>query len=197
MKITAYGRTFEVDDKRVRGGVAETHKPRKPTSATATGDLVHARGRRGGLVDGTALSAIPAGSNPAPAPIFVPKQVWFMPGPLPGMNDYISTGNRFRYDTAKKKWHKLIAQQIQHNGLAPMSFVHFRFTWYEKNKRRDPDNFTAIGKKFILDALKQAGILTNDGWNNIAGLEDRWLVNAASPGVMIEMEEVSHEEAAG
>lgn len=176
MKITAYGRTFEVDAKRVRGGVG------------------------GGAIErdspGNRNSREPV-ANPAPAPIFVPKQVWFMPGPLPGMNDYISTGDRFRYNTAKKKWHKLIAQQIEHNGLAPMSFVHFRFTWYEKNKRRDPDNFTAIGKKFILDALKQAGILTNDGWNNIAGLEDRWLVNAASPGVMIEMEEVRREEAAG
>lgn len=166
MKITAYGRTFEVDAKRVR---AEGRSVKEQAHASY-------------------------GVLAAPAPIFVPKQVWFMPGPLPGMNDFISTGSRFTYNNAKKKWHKLIAQQIQHNGLAPMSFVHFRFTWYEKNKRRDPDNFTAIGKKFILDALKQAGILTNDGWNNIAGLEDRWLVNAASPGVMIEMEEVTKEE---
>lgn len=118
------------------------------------------------------------------------KQSFFVTGPLPGMNDYISTGSRFIYNNDKKKWARAIAFEIRQARLVPMGFVFFRFTWYEKNRRRNPDNFAAIGKKFIFDALVQNKTIKNDGWDEIAGWSDRWEVNDTQPGVLVELEEV-------
>jgi hypothetical protein len=125
-----------------------------------------------------------AGSSPAPAPSI---QRFFVPGPLPGLNDYISTGSRFTYNKHKKDWQCVIAYHIRRARINPVLCAAFRFTWHEQNRRRNPDNFAAIGKKFIFDALVQCGVLPNDGWNEIVGWEDRWLVNVDRPGVSVEM----------
>jgi hypothetical protein len=106
------------------------------------------------------------------------------------MNDYISTGSRFAYNNDKKRWARAIAFEIRQARLLPMQRVYVRWTWFEKSKRRDPDNFSSIGKKFIFDALKETGIIPNDGWTHIAGWSDRWEVNATQPGVFVELEEV-------
>ncbi len=116
-------------------------------------------------------------------------QIFFIPGPLPGMNDYISTGNRFRYNSHKRKWHDAIAFYIRRAKLKPMKRVFIQWTWMEKGMRRDPDNVCGIGKKFILDALVECGILADDGWHEIAGWSDAWCVDKAKPGVLVLMEE--------
>jgi hypothetical protein len=125
-------------------------------------------------------------SSHRPPPI-IAQQAMFIPGPLPGMNDYISTGSRFIYGHDKKKWQSIITHAIKTHGLGPMPSAWFRFQWREKAKRRNPDNFAAIGKKFIFDALVHVGILENDGWGEILGWEDRWCIDADSPGVYVEM----------
>lgn len=119
------------------------------------------------------------------------KQTLFIPGPLPGMNDYSGKGTRFKYTDDKAKWALAIHFCIRQQRLQPMGRVTLRWTWYEKDQKRDPDNFSSIGKKFVLDALKSDGIIRNDGWKHIAGWTDRWEVNKEAPGVMVEMEEVS------
>lgn len=118
---------------------------------------------------------------------YTSMQAFFIPGPLPGMNDYISTGSRFIYGNDKKKWQKIIMHAIQQHGIGPMACAWFRFQWREKTKRRDPDNFTSIGKKFIFDTLVESGVMNDDGWEEIIGWEDRWCLDADSPGVYIEM----------
>lgn len=130
---------------------------------------------------------IDARVNGKPRSGTIPKQAMFIPGPLPGMNDYISTGSRFIYGNDKKKWHETISQVVAAHGLGPMPCAWFRFQWREKSKRRNPDNFAAIGKKFIFDALVNVGILENDGWEQILGWEDRWCIDADSSGVYVEM----------
>lgn len=42
----------------------------------------------------------------------------------------------------------------------------FRFDWFEADKKRDPDNITAGGRKIILDAMRATGMLKNDGWSS-------------------------------
>lgn len=49
--------------------------------------------------------------------------------------------------------------------------VFIRFTWIEKNRKRDKDNI-AFGKKFILDAMQKSGKLDNDNWKWIRGFSD-------------------------
>ena len=105
------------------------------------------------------------------------------------MNDYISTGSRFRYNTHKKQWTEAIEFYIRRSKLKPMASVYVHFLWQEKSNRRDPDNFSSIGKKFILDALVNAGILKDDGWDEIAGWSDYWRVDTQKPGVLVTLEE--------
>jgi hypothetical protein len=115
-------------------------------------------------------------------------QSFFVPGPIPGMNDYISTGNRFRYNSHKKKWTQVIAFYVRESRVKPVGSVYLRFQWIEKNKRRDPDNFSSLGRKWTLDALVTCKILTNDGWGQVLGWEDPWSIKG-DPGVWVTLEE--------
>lgn len=116
-------------------------------------------------------------------------QQFFIPGPLPGMNDYISTGNRFRYNTHKKQWARLISARIAQAQLKPMQRVRISWLWHEKNRRRDPDNFSSMGKKWALDSLVSCGILPDDGWDEIEGMSDAWVLDKNRPGVTVILEE--------
>ena len=155
-------------------GIKNLPSPNKPKYARTMGQTIK-------------LPVDRLGQSSHVPPRVVAQQSMFIPGPLPGMNDYISTGSRFIYDKAKKKWKGIIAHAIKEHGLGPMPSAWFRFQWREKAKRRNPDNFAAIGKKFIFDALVSTGILENDGWREILGWEDRWCIDADSPGVYVEM----------
>ena len=42
--------------------------------------------------------------------------------------------------------------------------VQIAFDWYEADRRRDPDNVSAGGRKIILDAAQAIGLLAHDGW---------------------------------
>jgi len=118
------------------------------------------------------------------------SQQFFVPGLLPGQNTFMGNGNRWTYGKAKKQWAVRIALAIAQAKLQPMHRVQITWVWQERNTRRDPDNFTGISKKFILDTLVSTGILPDDGWDEIAGWTDRWTVDAANPGVMITLTEV-------
>ncbi len=117
------------------------------------------------------------------------RQSFFVPGPLPGMNDFISTGSRFRYNDAKKRWAVTIGSCIRLAKISPVQRVHITWLWHERNRQRNPDNFAAIGKKFVLDTLQACGILKNDGWKQIAGWSDDWVVDVERPGVLVTLEE--------
>ena len=107
------------------------------------------------------------------------------------MNDYIGKGQRFKYNADKKKFAAMICAHIRLARLRPVARAHFTWQWRERNKRRDPDNFIGIIKKFTLDALQLAGILTGDGWDQVAGFTDTWEVSS-EPGVVVIIEEVIH-----
>lgn len=116
-------------------------------------------------------------------------QVFFIPGPLPRFNVIIGRASRWAYSGAKKKYGPMIQQYIRQAKLKPMQRVFLHFIWIEVDKRNDPDNIAGIGRKFILDALVSSGILQNDGWEEIAGWSDAWIVDKQKPGVLITLEE--------
>ena len=70
--------------------------------------------------------------------------------------------------------------------MLPVKTAYLRFTWGEPNKKRDPDNIAAGGRKFILDALVHSGILPNDGWANVTGWCDVFTL-ADEPFVKVEL----------
>ena len=115
---------------------------------------------------------------------------------LPNLNELINAkaeifhaGKRFsRYSQVKKNWMRTIGMFIRQQRLQPMDRVFLRFTWHEQNKKRDPDNIAAGGKKLILDALVEMGVLQNDGWAQVAGWTDSFDVRE-QPGVTVELME--------
>lgn len=63
-----------------------------------------------------------------------------------------------------------------------------RYTWVERDRKRDKDNISSFGRKIIQDAMvKDLRVLRNDGWANIEGFSDRFLVDKSCPRVEIEI----------
>lgn len=124
-------------------------------------------------------------------------QGFFIPGPLPGLNEMldwakrqgVQLGKRGRrwnlYAENKRMWEDVIILEIKQAKIKPgTGSVTINYLWRELNKRRDPSNIAA-GRKFVEDALVRAGILPNDGWKEIAGFTDSFVVDKKCPGVLV------------
>lgn len=116
-------------------------------------------------------------------------QSFFVPGPLPGMNDFAGKKSRWHYGHLKREWGEAIGIAIHLAKLKPMARVHVLFRWHERNRKRDPDNIMS-GAKFVLDALVRRKILQDDGWDEIASVSHAYFVDKTKPGVFVTLEEV-------
>ena len=111
-------------------------------------------------------------------------------GRLPSCNEYIDACRRNPYTAAKmkKEAQELIGWQIwKLPRLTKPVMISFR--WIEPNARRDIDN-VAFGKKFILDALQEAGKLPNDNRKYVRGFTDEFAVDKADPRIEITIKEI-------
>lgn len=115
-----------------------------------------------------------------------------IPGRLAGANDLTHGINRFAGGSLKKKETRRCAEAVIASGLPVMTRpLSISFTWYEPSKRRDLDNIR-YGTKFILDGLRLAGRISNDGWAQVAVLgPDRFFVDNKNPRVEVLISEVS------
>lgn len=127
---------------KVQGGA--TGKPVKDA-----GTNVKSTGRTGGIPV--------AATSPAPAPF---SQTFFVPGPLPGLNDIIRK-HHMVYSRLKSQWGLTIARCIIVAKLKRIGYCRIEFVWREANNRRDDDNVT-FAKKFVLDALRDTKIIQDD-----------------------------------
>ena len=117
-------------------------------------------------------------------------QEFFVRGPLPGLNEFLCTGDWRYYNSSKRQWMRLINATIARAGLKPMGRAQIAWIWHEPTKRRDPDNITGIGKKFVLDALVSCEILPDDGWAEVSGWSDLWVLDKEQAGVTVILEGV-------
>lgn len=112
----------------------------------------------------------------------------WVPGPLPGMNELISAAKRpswskTSYTTLKKKWTEDVWKLAKSARMLKFpGDVVITFEWLEKNKRRDPDNVAAGGRKLVLDGLVMAGVLQGDGWRYVRSWTDRFNICGAPGG---------------
>lgn len=122
---------------------------------------------------------------------------WIIAGRLPGLNEYINAERKSKQAAArlKKQTEEIIADfAVVQLGMKPFAApVRMHYTWVEANRRRDKDNI-AFAKKFIQDALVKAGLLANDGWDQIAGFTDSFALDSENPRVEIVIEEVDVRE---
>lgn len=117
-----------------------------------------------------------------------------IPRQLPGLNDFVfaDRANRYKGAEIKRNAQKVVefCARKQLHGFHPNGPVWMKYTWYERNKKRDKDNISSFGRKVIQDGLVKAGVLENDGWKHIEGFSDRFLVDEKRPRVEVEIVEV-------
>ena len=112
-------------------------------------------------------------------------------GTMPGLNDYSGAERKHRQiaaamkrdETARVAW----AAKVQLPVFTRM--IRLTIVYREKNRKRDKDNI-AFAKKFILDGLKDAGRIPNDGWAWIDGWSEEFVVDARDPGITVIINEV-------
>lgn len=123
----------------------------------------------------------------------------WIPGPLPGMNEIVaaakgSGGKGMGYATMKRIWTEAVWAYARsagiHRGGPFVGPVSFRFLWRERDRRRDKDNVVAA-RKFVIDGLVAAQVIHKDGWRFVSGWIDDFAIDAATPGVLVEIREVS------
>lgn len=111
---------------------------------------------------------------------------------LMGLNEYTKYNrtNKYAGAGAKKKEQQYIIWCIkeQLGNLKIERPVVGNFTWIEENKRRDLDNI-CFAKKFILDALVQAGVLKDDNRRIVTNFRDNFEY-AKESKVVVELEEL-------
>ncbi len=112
-----------------------------------------------------------------------------IPGELPDLNTIIAASKAHygQYSDAKSTATGIVSW-LATSLPRGIKRVHVVCHWYCKNKRKDPDN-VAAGVKFILDGLVHTGVLENDGWRQIAGIDHRFSVDKKSPRVEVELRE--------
>lgn len=116
-----------------------------------------------------------------------------IPGEFPGMNEIIEAAkSHFGYYSTLKAGYTdrvhWLAKQAPHMTKPTIITI----TWITKNLKRDPDNVMA-GQKFILDGLKNAGVIQNDTRKWISGINHRFGLDRKNPRVEVEIEEVEME----
>lgn len=118
-------------------------------------------------------------------------QTFVISGTLPALNDLLRSrgvqrGKWSKYNVEKKAIEHRIACEIRAQGIRPIpGAVSFSFEWHEPNRRRDPDNITAAGRKLILDALVRCGVLDGDGWKVVKGWSDDFSVSKDNPCIVV------------
>ena len=116
-----------------------------------------------------------------------------IPGRLPGLNEYVEAERRNRFKAAKMKrdaqdWVILCIKKTM-RGVHITRPVYIRYYYVEPNRRRDMDNIDGYGKKVINDALVEAGVLRDDGWDEIRGIVPYFSVDKDNPRIIVEIEE--------
>ena len=97
-------------------------------------------------------------------------------GELPDMNEIIKVSKSHFAAYAKLKKDATEIVRLSCLKLPKIKKIYLNITYYCKNKRKDIDNI-AVAKKFTLDGLMAAGKIKNDGWNEIAGWNEKFEVD--------------------
>lgn len=117
---------------------------------------------------------------------------------MPDLNNYLSECSRHPQAGGKmKRDYMMIAsnairRQLNHVKIPGRVKIHYRY--YETSKRRDPSNISAFAIKVIEDALQKCGVISNDGWANIAGYSQDFFVDKDNPRIEVTITEVSEDE---
>ena len=105
------------------------------------------------------------------------KTVIDIDGEFITLNEYIQAERGNKYAAAGIKKSSTAAALYACIGILPIEKypVEIQFTWYRRNKRTDPDNIS-FAQKFVLDGIVEAGVLSDDGWNEVTAISHKFEV---------------------
>jgi hypothetical protein len=117
----------------------------------------------------------------------------WLPGKLPGLNELVNAKAAHSpkvprgvlYNQLKKSVHERVQLCVGSQKFRTMG-GHFNYLLVESDKRRDPSNVAGAAIKMIEDGLQKAGVLKNDGWDQVHGCT--WYPHCedgAAPGVCL------------
>lgn len=114
-----------------------------------------------------------------------------IPGRLPGLNEIIAAAKEHfgSYANMKDEYTASIAWLAKQARLPKFEKAYLVITWFEPDRRRDPDNIMA-GQKFILDGMVAAGTIPNDSQKHIKGIVHRFRVDKRNPRVEVEIVDI-------
>lgn len=109
-----------------------------------------------------------------------------IPGTLPGLNEYVraNRANARKGSRMSRDAHMLCKLGMIKVRDCRIDKIKIVFRWIEPNRRRDKDNIS-FAKKFILDSLQEAGIIKNDGWDEIISFRDEFYLDRKNPRVEV------------
>ena len=115
-------------------------------------------------------------------------QKLFIPGRFPDFKKIIAAAKSspHQYADMKRNWTGIVYYEILQADLRKMGQAFIKLTWYERDKRRDPDNIV-VAKKFIFDGLVQSGILPTDSRKGIMGWQETVVYGSRKQGVEMEL----------
>lgn len=103
-------------------------------------------------------------------------------GRLPSLNEYISklNGNRYMANYFKQAVERDLVWTIKASPMKPIDKPCIVYVVYhEPDRRRDVDNIYSANK-FILDALRKAGIIKNDSQKYVKDVIDTYITDGQS-----------------
>ena len=114
-------------------------------------------------------------------------------GQLPALNEILDACKKHWscYSSLKKEYSEIVRDMAVINKIPFFPEAELEITYYCPDRRKDPDNISAGGKKFILDGLVSAGVLEDDSWKCIKGFKESWKVDKGKPRVEITLIDVS------
>ena len=119
------------------------------------------------------------------------KQTFTIPIIFPSLNEIIESSKTHwsKYSKPKKGYTEIVAS-FTRQQLKPVRKYPVEITchWICKDRRQDPDNVSA-GVKFLLDGLVKAGIIKNDGFNEIKSIHHTFEVDKQNVGVVVTLNE--------
>ena len=139
---------------------------------------------------------------------------FFVPGKVPSLNELLDA----KGGTVDKK-RLLILRHLPKKGKSTPQWVHayndikqswkrrtiaaigtpfvrvkaafFGYVVVEQQRTRDPSNICSSAIKFIEDGIVEAGVMSDDGWQQVLGIRVHWIHRALrEPGIYVVMSDV-------
>lgn len=129
---------------------------------------------------------------------------FFVPGKVPSLNELLDAkggtaprvasiimrhlpkkgkGRAARFDAyndLKQDWKQRTVRAIQ-SPFVRVKSCYFAYLVVEETLRRDPSNICSSAIKFIEDGIVDAGVMSNDGWDNVLGIRVHWVHRKSRP----------------